>query len=142
MTFPSAPRRFLTAPLGELGNTLIEAQSEENMLQSVETSDVDAALISFRNENNHSFDEIMFRETPGQKATFDLGSGKEESPTGVMDLLHEFQNGKGFEKTAILAFVDEDDDGDHVFTDKEDSFVDVDSPLTKPMFLSVSRFEI
>eukprot|EP00536_Pseudo-nitzschia_multiseries_P007697 jgi/Psemu1/287298/fgenesh1_pg.183_\ len=99
---------------------------------------------------NDSFDDIVLRNTPklhsDSKSCSDIvGGGK--SPTGVMDIFSEQQQllaGIG----DALAFVD-DDEGDHVFTDKED-----DSFLMKstdhvelfseyqPVFFSSSRFEI
>jgi hypothetical protein len=149
MTFQSDAQRFPAgAPVRKLENTLIEAQfdeNDENSEDSNELNPTENAATSPSNDGHDPFDDIMFRETPGRNAAFDQIYAKEESPAGVMDLvLCGFQTGSKDDTNADnLAFVDEEyDGGDPLFTDKEDSFEGPDSPLTKPMFLTVSRFEI
>jgi len=84
---------------------------------------------STQNFFNDSFDEIMLRDTPGK--ILSIGVLK-KSPTGVMDL---------------FSVIDTDEE-DHVFTDKEDSFVIkspkrvASSPVYQPIFLTSRRFEI
>jgi hypothetical protein len=81
---------------------------------------------------NDSFDDIVLRETS------DLFS-----PTGVMDFAAKPQQQQKKGSCDALAFVD-DDEVDHVFADKDDSFV-MKSPepaICHPVFLSPSRFEI
>mmetsp|Transcript_56055 Transcript_56055/g.62680 ORF Transcript_56055/g.62680 Transcript_56055/m.62680 type:complete len:716 (-) Transcript_56055:1429-3576(-) len=78
---------------------------------------------------NDSFDEIIHRDTPGKNLS--IGEGI-KSPIGVMDL---------------FSVIDTDEE-DHVFTDKEDSFVlkspkrVASSPVYQPIFLTSRRFEI
>ena len=79
-----------------------------------------------RTSYNDSFDEIVLRNTPGKNLSTGLGI---LSPTGVMDL---------------ISVVDTDEE-DHVFTDKEDSYVmklPESSPYYLPIFLTSRRFEV
>ncbi|OEU18709.1 hypothetical protein FRACYDRAFT_236987 [Fragilariopsis cylindrus CCMP1102] len=79
-----------------------------------------------RTSYNDSFDEIVLRNTPGKNLSTGLGI---LSPTGVMDL---------------ISVVDTDEE-DHVFTDKEDSYVmklPESSPYYLPIFFTSRRFEV
>jgi len=100
---------------------------------------------------NDSFDDIVLRNTPklGGKKSLD-GFGAGQSPTGVADIFNEPKGLllKGAHIHDALAFVDDDDDGDHVFTDKDDSFGiksleqgEIYSAYN-PVFFSPRRFEI
>ena len=96
---------------------------------------------------NDSFDEIVLRNTPNLCGKNFLNRLGDESPTGVMDFVSKLQHQQEEETGDALAFVDVDE-GDHVFTDKEDSFVMKSpeqictSPIYQPVFLSPNRFEI
>lgn len=96
-----------------------------------------------------SFDEIILRN---KSNPFDKNLSNrlgDESPTGVLDFVSALEFQQEEKAGDALAFVD-DDEVDHVFTDKDDSFVmkspeqkiRFTPPICQPVFLSPSRFEI
>jgi hypothetical protein len=138
----------------------------ESVVRSPESSDTNIA--SYRSQTNShqtvrlpltplgelktfddSFDEIVLRN---KSNPFDKNLSNrlgDESPTGVIDFVSLLQFQHEEKAGDALAFVD-DDEGDHVFTDKDDSFVmkspeqklRFTPPICRPVFLSPSRFEI
>ncbi|KAG7346405.1 hypothetical protein IV203_005473 [Nitzschia inconspicua] len=90
---------------------------------------------------NDSFDEIVSRDTPSHDSKFHFGDGV--SPAGVIDVFFQTQI-HCREKDDFLAFVDEGEEPDILFTDKEDSFLATSSGSTlhPPVFLTTNRFEI
>ncbi|VEU33567.1 unnamed protein product [Pseudo-nitzschia multistriata] len=141
MSFQSESNRFTvssTAPLLEKGNRGHAGQKfQVRRPLSVQTKHSKTI--------NDSFEDIVLRNTPkpGSKGCWILFGGG-DSPTGVEDIF-SLQEGKGIGDA--LAFVD-DDEGDHVFADKDDSFL-IKSfeemeilPEYHPVFFSPNRFEI
>jgi hypothetical protein len=90
-----------------------------------------------RSGYNDSFDEIVSRETPSHN--------NRVSPGGVMDVFFQSQL-QCKEKNDFLSFVDEEDESDILFTDKEDDSFSAAAaygfPLQEAVFLTNSRFEI
>jgi hypothetical protein len=132
MSFQTDPPKFpgqgISTSTGLSINAIAERIEEVALSEQMECSDY-----------NDSFDAIVSRETPARKMPIAF-EGTDESPTGVTDSMFPMQkqdNGK----SELLSFLEDEDD--HLFTDKEDSFAaPTGSPFSTPIFLSANRFEI
>jgi len=132
MSFLSDPNRF-TDSLSSVSARLLEQRGSNKKKHGNKTQYNGVVPSPYRTSTqksfNDSFDEIIHRDTPGKNLS--IGEGV-KSPTGVMDLFSVINT----------------DEEDHVFTDKEDSFVTkspkrlASSPVYQPIFLTSRRFEI
>jgi len=142
MSFQSDPNRFTVSSVA----SLLEKRNSGHNSQKYQKLRPLPIETNHSKTYNDSFDDIVLRNTPkpGSKNYSDI-RGQGISPTGVMDIFS--QQRKIEDVDNALAFAD-DDEGDHVFTDKDDSFILKSAEQMgiffayQPVFLSPSRFEI
>ncbi|KAL3909100.1 MAG: hypothetical protein SGARI_002767, partial [Bacillariaceae sp.] len=122
MSFPTDPPKFpaqdKSTTAGLSTNAIAERIGEVSLTENAESS----------SSYNDSFDAIVSRETPSQKIFIDV---TDDSPTGVLDSMFQMEK-QDSGKSELLSLLDDDDD--HLFTDKEDSFAaPTGSPLSTPV---------
>lgn len=137
MSFLSNPNRFAEISM------VPSSEFQKNSYHSISPPSIQPSECKTFND---SFDEIVLRSTPNLCGKNFSNRFVDESPIGVMDFIPKSQQPQK-EARDNLAFVD-DDEENHVFTDKEDTFVmkspgkKYSSPVYQPVFFSPSRFEI
>lgn len=147
MSFHSDPNRFAGFCSSLTGINFTGIKTQPSSYQTARPAPIQCETKTIASD---AFDELVQRDTTNSSSTSFSNPIAEESPTGIMDFAFEpVQEHKKRDISDALAFVD-DDEENHVFTDKDDSFVMMKSPvkllststLFEPVFLSPSRFEI